>query len=144
MARDSRRQQVVVMLSVVGVLGLMSLMILHSAGQTLRLSQTAQHVAQQQQARSYIPTVLAALYRFDLSRVVSDPGGNSCYGVDDRSCLCVVREISAADTWRFELWLDEDPDRSLFSGWLRGSPEPTQHVIGVSLGQPAASCLTAS
>ena len=78
MARDSRRQQGVVMLSVLGVLGLMSLMILHSAGQTLRLSQTAQHVAQQQQARSYVPTVLAALYRFDLSRVVSDPGGNSC------------------------------------------------------------------
>ena len=144
MARDSRRQQGVVMLSVVGVLGLMSLMILHSAWQTLRLSQTAQHVAQQQQARSYIPTVLAALYRFDLSRVVGDPGGSSCYGIDDRSCVCVVPENSAADTWRFELWRDDNPNQALLSGWLRGSPAPSHQVIAFSLGHPAASCLAAS
>ena len=84
------------MLSVLGVLGLMSLMIVHSARQTLWLSQTAQHVAQQQEAHSYQRTVLAALYRFDLSRVVGDPGGSSCYGIDDRSCVCVVPENSAA------------------------------------------------
>ncbi len=132
------------MLSVLGVLGLMSLMIAPSAWQTLWLSQTAQYVAQQQEAHSYQRTVLAALYRFDLSPVVGDPCGSSCYGIDDRSCVCVVPENSAADTWRFELWRDGDPDRALLSGWLRGSPAPSHQVIAVSLGHPAASCVTAS
>ena len=37
------------------------------------------------------------------------------------------------------------PDSSVSPGqWLRGSPAPSHQVIAVSLGRPAASCLTGS
>ena len=134
------RQRGVVMLSVLGVLGLMSLMTLHSARQTQWLAQTAQHLARQQDSHLYQSEVLAALYRFDLTAVVGDLGGRSCYRLDERSCLCVVPEASAAATWRFELWRNEDPDRALLSGWLRSSGEPAHQVVAVSLGKPAGNC----
>ena len=137
------RQRGVVILSVLSVLGLMSLMIAHSARQTLWLSQTAQHVAEQQAARAYRRTVVAALYRFDLSRVSDGSIGSACHGVDDRSCLCVAADTSAANTWRFQLWSVDNPNQALLSGWLRGSPAPYHQVIAVSLGQPAGSCRTA-
>ena len=134
------RQRGVVMLSVLGVLGLMSLMTLHSARQTQWLAQTAQHLARQQDSYLYQSEVLAAIYRFDLTAVVGDPGGRSCYRLDEHSCLCVVPETSAAATWRFELWSDEDPDRALISGWLRGGGQPAHQVVAVSQGKPAGHC----
>ena len=102
MESGKNRQRGVVMLSVLGVLGLMSLMTLHSARQTQWLAQTAQHLARQQDSYLYQSEVLAALYRFDLTAVVGDPGGRSCYRVNDRSCVCVVPETSAAVYWRME------------------------------------------
>lgn len=140
MESGKNRQRGVVMLSVLGVLGLMSLMTLHSARQTQWLAQTAQHLARQQDSYLYQSEVLAALYRFDLTAVVGDPGGRSCYRVNDRSCVCVVPETSAAATWRFELWSDEDPDRALISGWLRGGGQPAHQVVAVSQGKPAGHC----
>ena len=140
MESGKNRQRGVVMLSVLGVLGLMSLMTLHSARQTQWLAQTAQHLARQQDSYLYQSEVLAALYRFDLTAVVGDPGGRSCYRVNDRSCICVVPETSAAATWSFELWSDEDPDRALISGWLRGGGQPAHQVVAVSQGKPAGHC----
>ena len=134
------RQRGVVMLSVLGVLGLMSLMTLHSARQTQWLAQTAEHLAGQQDSYLYQSVVLAALYRFDLTAVVGDPGGRSCYRLDERSCLCVVPEASSAVTWRFELWRDEDLDRALLSCRLRGGDGPGHQVVAVSLGKPAGNC----
>ena len=128
------------MLSVLGVLGLMSFMTLHSARQTQWLAQTAQHLARQQDSYLHQSGVLAELYRFDLTAVVGEPGGRSCYRLDEQSCLCVVPEASEAATWRFELWNIEDPDRALLSGWLRGKGEPAHKVDAVSLGKPAGSC----
>ena len=119
-------QDGLVLLSVIGLLMLLSLLASEAATTLMWQTQTARHWARAAQEQTLQRQWLVDLYGFDPSFLTADVDSATCHALGD-SCVYFAGSSSAADTWLFTL---VPPMSTPTPGSSAGTAQPAPTVRG--------------
>ena len=114
------------LLSVIGLLMLLSLLASEAATTLMWQTQTARHWARAAQEQTLQRQWLVDLYGFDPSFLTADVDSATCHALED-GCVYFAGSSSAADTWLFTL---VPPMSTPTPGSSSGTAQPAPTVRG--------------